>query len=537
MEINFTHYIIIAETIGGLGIFLIGMLVMTDGLHGLAGDAVRRALTKFTKKPLTGALTGAVCTAILQSSSATTVAAVGFVSAGLLNFSQALGIIFGANLGTTVTGWLVVLLGFKLKLGTLLLPVIFIGALLRLFAKEGLAKLGFALAGFGLIFVGISLMQQGMSGLEYYLTPEAFPPNTWFGRVQLLLIGISITLVTQSSSAGVAMAMTALFAGAINFNQAATLVIGMDIGTTFTAAIATLGGSVDSKRTGFSHVIYNLLTAILALALLTPFTTLLNTWLPGFILSNSEIALVSFHSLFNLVGVLVVLPLTNQFSKLVCYLVPRKSISNTEMLDSQLLKEPSVALIATLTSCKRQLVEQFCLIARMLNKKEQDYNDEFSHLQLALKHTHEYIDQVHLQPNQKFKWQKLIILIHVLDHMYRLNKRIIESHEYAHALHCNQKLSEATNKLIKVINLLSYCIEEENWSKGHRIASKTRIIFKKRIEPLRADIMREIASGVKTIPEANIDLEVLRWMTRIVNHINRITYHLNGLHQKTDSRL
>jgi phosphate:Na+ symporter len=135
-------------------------------------------------------LTGVTCTAILQSSSAVTVAAVGFVGAGLMTFSQSLGIIFGANAGTTITGWLVVLLGFKLKLGTVILPVIFIGAILKLFAKKRIASIGFALAGFGLIFVGISMMQEGMSGLEHIITPDQFPADTLIGRLKLMLMSI-----------------------------------------------------------------------------------------------------------------------------------------------------------------------------------------------------------------------------------------------------------------------------------------------------------------------------------------------------------
>ena len=137
---------------------------MTDGLRALAGSAIRGALMRFTRSPLSGAVTGAVSTAILQSSSATTVAAVGFVGAGLITFSASLGIIFGANIGTTMTGWLVALLGFKLNLGTVILPVILVGTILRLFGNGRAANIGYALAGFGLIFVGITLMQQGMSG-------------------------------------------------------------------------------------------------------------------------------------------------------------------------------------------------------------------------------------------------------------------------------------------------------------------------------------------------------------------------------------
>jgi phosphate:Na+ symporter len=151
------------------------MIVMTDGLRALAGNAMRTALMRFTRTPLSGAITGAVTTAILQSSSATTVATVGFVGAGLISFSAALGIIFGANVGTTVTGWLVAILGVKLKLGTVILPLIFIGTSLKLFAQERVARLGYAIAGFGLIFVGITTLQEAMGGLQGVISPAQLP--------------------------------------------------------------------------------------------------------------------------------------------------------------------------------------------------------------------------------------------------------------------------------------------------------------------------------------------------------------------------
>ena len=219
----------VIQALGGLGLFLLGMIIMTDSLRNLAGDAMRKLLLRFTHTPLSGAVTGTVATAILQSSSATTVAAVGLVGAGLMGFAEALGIIFGANIGTTITGWFVVLLGFKLQIGSVLMPLILIGALLRLFANDRWANIGMAVAGFGLIFVGIYLIQQGMVDVQKLVTPENFPGDTFVGRIQLLLLGILFSAVTQSSSAGVAVTLTALYAGAINFPQAAALVIGMDV--------------------------------------------------------------------------------------------------------------------------------------------------------------------------------------------------------------------------------------------------------------------------------------------------------------------
>ncbi len=260
------------EAAGGLGIFLLGMIIMTDGLKALAGGTIHRWLMRFTKSPLSGAATGAVGTAILQSSSATTVAAVGFVAAGLMEFSQALGIIFGANVGTTVTGWIVALFGFKLKITALAMPLVLVGALTKLLGRGGVGRVGYAIAGFGLIFVGIGLMQEGMEGFRHLVSFADLPADTWYNRLQLFFLGMLFTLVTQSSSAGVAATLTALYAGLVTFEQAAVLVVGMDVATAVTAVIASIGSSVQAKRTGFSHLIYNFFTGAMALLLVTPYT-------------------------------------------------------------------------------------------------------------------------------------------------------------------------------------------------------------------------------------------------------------------------
>lgn len=307
--------LIILKAIGGLGIFLIGMIIMTNGLKLAIASPLKKLLLSFTKNPYSGALSGTIMTALLQSSSATIVTAVGFVGAGIIGFSEALGIIFGANLGTTITGWIVVLFGFKLQLEIFIVPLVLIGAILKLFFKGNLANIGYAMSGFGLIFAGIATMQNEVIGLESIILLENISSSSWINIVKLLVIGIIFTMITQSSSAGVAATLTILYAGMIDFEQAAALVIGMDVGTTFTAIIATIGGNINVRRTGFAHVIFNILTAIGAVFLILPFIKLCNFIDIGFISNNSEIALVIFHSTFNLLGVLIILPFTKYFAK------------------------------------------------------------------------------------------------------------------------------------------------------------------------------------------------------------------------------
>lgn len=290
------------RALGGLGLFLLGMLMLTEGLRGLAGPVLREALARFTRTPLSGTVTGAVVTAVIQSSSATTVTVVGFVGAGLLTFPQALGVIYGANLGTTATGWIVLIFGFKMNLGQAVLPVVLAGALLKLFGNVRAGLLGASLAGFSLLFLGIDFMQEGMGALKGALTPNDFPGDTFLGRIQLVAIGAAITAITQSSSAGVTAALVALGAGSITFPQGAAMVIGMNVGTTCTAMLATLGGSTATRRTAWAHLIFNVVTGVIAFALLGPFTKLIEA------VPDSLTALVSFHTAFNLLGITLFLP-------------------------------------------------------------------------------------------------------------------------------------------------------------------------------------------------------------------------------------
>ncbi|MGD2118460.1 MAG: Na/Pi symporter [Chromatiales bacterium] len=521
---------VIVQTLGGLGLFLLGMAVMTDGLRHISGRLLHDTLTRFTHSPLSGVLTGAGSTAILQSSSATTVAAVGFVSAGLLGFDQALGIIFGANLGTTVTGWLVAVLGFKLKLGSIVLPLIFIGALLHLFSRKKTAAIGYALAGFGLIFVGIDQLQQGMSGLEGRLTPDSFPPDNLAGRLQLVLLGIAITLITQSSSAGVATAMSALYAGAISFPQAAAMVIGMDVGTTVTAAIATLGGSVETRRTGYSHVIYNLFTAIGALLLLTPFIWLWQTVAPGLLQQQAEIALVAFHSTFNLLGVLLVLPVTRQCARLMQRLVPTPPIPMLDRLDRNLLHEPAVALTAVGVTLHEATLHLFGYLDQLTRHGIQD-NAELRQLAQILDQTHSYADRIHVRPDDRQGWQMLTAAVHTLDHLQRLHERCEEEPERALALKHSPALQAKQQAAVDNLEDIMALIRQEDWRQAEALASVNASSLEAAAEDIRRAALDDIALGVTDVPQGTDRLEAIRWLRRSNYHVWRICHHLQAFAQ------
>ena len=498
---------------------------MTDGLRSLAGNAMRSALMRFTQTPLSGAMTGAITTALLQSSSATTVATVGFVSAGLLQFDNALGIIFGANLGTTVTGWLVAILGFKLQLDTAVLPLIFIGASLKLFSGGKYAKVGMAIAGFGLIFVGISTLQAAMGEVQGIITPDQLPDDSWLGRLQLVSLGIAATIITQSSSAGVATTLAALYARAINFAQAAALVIGMDVGTTVTAVIATLGGSVDARRTGVSHVLYNLITGAIALTLITPYVYLWDRFAPGQLGQNAEIGLVAFHTCFNLVGVTLLLPFTRQFARLITRLVPNREPTFTDGLSEELLGQPDLALRAAQISIQSELIALLQHVEAILGQSSGNLV-ELTTLQIALDETHTYLDHIQLRRTHSNDLERLIAMMHALDHLQRIHERCEEDEDRAHTVQKTPDLAVEYQVLTDSIADEIASLQKNRWDQAAHTAAIAAKRIHHKVRPYRDLTIAQIAQGEIGVVQGTARLEAIRWLRRVSKHITRITQHM-----------
>lgn len=337
-------YFIISSLVGGIGLFLLGMILMTDGLKALAGNTLRNWLERFTDTKPKALLTGMSITALVQSSSVTTMATIGFVSAGLLNFSSAIGVIIGANLGTTSTGWIVSLLGLKLSIGQFILPLIGVGALLKLFSKGKAAHLGIALAGFATIFVGIQTMQDGMSGLAEHIDVSQYSTSGMQARLLLVLIGTGITVIMQSSSAAVATTLTALAAGTISMEQAAALVIGQNMGTTVNAGIAAIGASIPAKRTALVHIVFNIGTGIIAFFILPWFIYLVELFTERWIGEDHALSLAAFHTAFNILGAAIFLPMTKQLTWLAEFCIRESKPSLTRNLNKGLIAVPSLAI-------------------------------------------------------------------------------------------------------------------------------------------------------------------------------------------------
>lgn len=516
----------IINAIGGLGLFLLGMVIMTRGLKELVGDSIRRMIARFTNSLLSGITTGAVVTAILQSSSATTVTAVGFAGAGLLTLSQSLGVVLGANLGTTITGWFVALFGFQFKLGQLAFPLILVGVLLNLFGKIRIASAGFALAGFGLIFIGIDSLQGGMSGLADIVTPESFPPDTWLGRLLLVFIGVAITLVTQSSSAGVAMALTAVNTGTISLAQAAAMVIGFDVGTTFTALLATTGGSVAARRTGLAHVFYNIVTAIGAFIILPVYIWSWNQyWNPGGN-ASPEIALVAFHTLFNFLGILVLVPFVNQFSRLITGMIPEAVNNQTERLEESLIQNPNVAIEA----CRSTLTDVFQNILQLMLHSEREQTQLQEKLQRdqdTLRTTAQYLSRINVSGSDAETLRCYQEVVLALDHLQRLSRRCQET-ERMEATQNREPLRDLSEELKKLVEKSEASLRD----RSSEIDERPLKAFWIQLEKGEKSTRRQFTdSATKTSSSFDLLLKQLdahRWLLRTSFHLWRVVHHLQS---------
>ncbi|HQS67272.1 MAG TPA: Na/Pi symporter [Sulfuricurvum sp.] len=296
------------EAFSALGLFLFGMLYLEDSLKKAAGSAFKRWVKISTNTNAKALLTGGVATTLLQSSSAVTLMALSLIGAGIMTLQSGIGIIFGSNIGTTATGWIIALIGFKFNIKIIAMFMIGFGGIGSVLAGEGKSRHTFgAIAGFGLIFLGIEGLKESFTALSSTINIETLQHYNIFVFV---ITGIILTAIIQSSSASIAIAQSALFTGVLSFEQSAALVIGANIGTTATVLIGALGGSADKKRSAVAHLLFNFSTGVVAFILLTPML-----WLIKYTgLHESVEALALFHTLFNVTGVIIWYPMITPLS-------------------------------------------------------------------------------------------------------------------------------------------------------------------------------------------------------------------------------
>ena len=345
-------------TVGGLALFLYGIRLMSDGLQMIAGDRLRKILEKGTKTPLRGVLTGIIVTVMIQSSSGTSVIAVGLVNAKLLTLKQAIGIIMGANIGTTVT---VYLIGFSLA--DYSLPIIFVGALMYLFAKRSKTNyIGQVILGFGLLFYGMDVMGDGLRPLAYTDMFSQLMIQVDNNSLVGVLMGLGLTAIVQSSSATIGVLQELCYQGAMSYNQAIPILFGDNIGTTVTAILAGFGGSVEAKRASLVNLIIKILGTIVFLPLflvgVLPFIVehvpdILFFFVGGWDGINVTMQIAKTHGVFNILNTIVQLPFVAVLASVVSKIIPddknagvkeEEALYKPLYLEPLLLNNPPVAL-------------------------------------------------------------------------------------------------------------------------------------------------------------------------------------------------
>ena len=336
MDYSFFDFL---RLIGSLGLFLYCMKIMSEGLQKFAGDSLRRILTAMTTNRVTGVLTGVLITALIQSSSATTVMVVSFVNAGLLTLTQSIGVIMGANIGTTVTAWLISALGFKVDIAAFSLPLLAFGIPLLFSGKSSRKSVGEFIFGFSFLFMGLQALKANAPDLGANPEMLAFVQNYadmgFFSIILFLFIGAILTMIVQASAATMAITLIMCANGWIDYQLGVALVLGENIGTTITANLAALTGNTQARRAALAHLAFNIFGVIWVLILFYPFTNAVSWFVTNVMrISDPSVAvsfkLAAFHTAFNISNTFVMIWFVGLIEKTVCFLIKGKKDEDEE---------------------------------------------------------------------------------------------------------------------------------------------------------------------------------------------------------------
>lgn len=389
MNYGFTD---ILQLLGSLGLFLFGMKVMSDALMDLAGDRMRKILATMTSNRFFAVFTGFLITAVIQSSSATTLMVVSFVNASLLTLSEAIGVILGAHIGTTITAWLITILGFKVSMSAVALPLVALGILFTFSKKENLKNWGGFIIGFAVLFIGLQFLKDAVPNLkenpEMLEWVQRYTDLGYFSMLIFLLIGTILTLVVQSSSATMALTLIMCHEGWIPFDMAAAMVLGENIGTTVTANLAAIVANYNAKRAARAHFITQTLGVVWMMILIYPFLKLIDAFTQSNGISAFDspiaipVALSAFHTSFNIANTLVMIwfvPLVVRIVKrMVPYKVdPDKEIDEPKYINKDASNYPQTAIEALVQESKHLYKNAiFEILAHSLNIHREDIKSD-----------------------------------------------------------------------------------------------------------------------------------------------------------------
>ena len=367
------------EIAAGVAIFLFGMLSLEEGFRTFSGGTLEKILKKSTDKLYKSIGFGIIATTLMQSSSLVSVLTISFLGAGLIGLAQGIGIIFGANIGTTTGAWLIAGLGLKVKISAYAMPMLVFGVIFIFQKSKSLKGIGYILAGLGFLFLGIHYMKDGFEAFKNTIDLSSFAVSGYKGLFIFTGIGIFATVVMQSSHATLVLIITALAAGQITYENGLALAIGANVGTTITAIIGSMSSNIEGKRLAGAHLIFNLVTGLIAIGFIYQLVDVVD-WVSanvGIASDNYTLKLAVFHTIFNLIGVMVMVPF---IGKLVTFLesifkkkaVDDQEIEKAEYLNDSALEVPSTALIAASKEAKRLYDNAFDIITKGINIKKEN---------------------------------------------------------------------------------------------------------------------------------------------------------------------
>jgi len=557
---NAAFFKLTCEIVGGLGLFLLGMKNMSDGMQAVAGSSLRRMISAATNNRILATIVGVVVTCVVQSSSITTVMVVGFVNSGLMQLTQAVGVIMGANIGTTITGWILVL-----KIGKYGLPMLGAAAFVNLFAKSDRWRYwAMAIMGVGMVFFGLELMKEACSIIKdmpnFKDWFQRFQADSYVGVIQCALAGCVLTTLVQSSSATLAITVSLATQGVISYETAAALVLGENIGTTITAILASMGATTNARRAAYFHVIFNLVGVFWITLIFDWYIDLIQTIIQvdvnamvmkegiGETFPNRTAAIAATHSIFNIANTLMFLPIAPLLVKFLNWSVPSKEFKEKPRLtdlDIRMLETPLLAIeqsrreiekmgvgcsrmLEWLQELRQQDDPDKAMADRLKHREQvldsmQDEVTEYVTNLLSANIPHTVAEEARGQLRMADEYESISDYIADLDKFDRKLRR--DGHRFSSEQRSN--LNNLNSDLSEYVNSINEAMVQEN----RNVLTKTETTAKRvrtEIKQLRKGHLNDLSTGT-TAPVVSVAfLATLNAYARVVDHTYNIAEIVSG---------
>lgn len=456
------------EISAGIALLLFGMVILEEGFKVFAKGSLQKIIKKATNKLSKSIGIGALVTALMQSSSLVSVITISFISAGLITLSAGIGIIFGANIGTTSTAWLVAVFGLKIKVSAFAMPMLVFGVLFTFQRKKWQKGLGNILLGLGLFFLGIHYMKEGFEVFNQYLDLSRFAVSGFKGVFIYALLGIVITAILQSSSATLALILTALAANQVSYENALALAVGSNVGTTITAVIGSIGANIAGKRLAAAHLIFNFITGILALLLIFPLARFVDflSDAVGIATTDYTLKLAVFHTVFNVFGVLIMLPFLNKLTFWLTKFITStndKDIDQPKFLNENVIKVPETMLSSIVKETKHLFENAlFEIVTHAINVHRTDILSGLKPKHIIAKSTREITIDVSKSYYDKVKTIYSKIITYATTAQANLDLSNAQHHKLGEIKTANRKMVEIIKTLLDLRPNITSSLHTEN---------------------------------------------------------------------------